>query len=85
METIIMVIEKSENHFGAYSENCEGIFAAGDTLEAVKADTLEAIRLIKKNLPSDQWPSQLLGEFEIVWVFKPQSHRVGKSQAELVG
>ena len=29
MEKIIIVIEKSKDHFGAYSENCDGIYAAG--------------------------------------------------------
>lgn len=84
MKTIIMVIEESENHFGAYSVNCEGIYAAGDSIEAVKADTLQAIYLIKKNLPKTQWPSQLLGDYDIVWKFAPRSHRVDKEQVELV-
>ena len=53
----------------AYSNNCEGIYAGGDTIEEVKADTYEAIRLIKKNLPEDRWPSQIKGEFEIEWKF----------------
>lgn len=46
-----MVIEKSKDYYGAYSENCDGIYAAGKNVEAVKADTFEAIRLIKNNLP----------------------------------
>lgn len=82
MERIIMVIEESENHYGAYSENCEGIYAAGDTIEAVKADTLEAIGLIKKNLPMGQWPSQLLGEYEIVWKIIP-AQPLEKEQFEM--
>lgn len=64
-----MVISASKDSFGAYSENCEGIFAAGDTLEEAKADTYEAIRLIKKNLPEERWPEQIKGEFEIEWKF----------------
>lgn len=68
-----MVIEKSKDFFDAYSENCDGIFAAGDSIEAVKADTLEAIRLIKKNLPEEQWPQQIKGEFEIEWKLDVQS------------
>ena len=64
-----MVISASKDSFGAYSENCEGIFAAGDTLEETKADTYEAIRLIKKNLPEERWPEQIKGEFEIEWKF----------------
>ena len=69
MEKIVMVISASKDSFGAYSENCEGIFAAGDTLEETKADTYEAIRLIKKNLPEERWPEQIKGEFEIEWKF----------------
>lgn len=68
-----MVIEKSKDFFDAYSENCDGIYAAGDSIEAVKADTLEAIRLIKKNLPEEQWPQQIKVEFEIEWKLDVQS------------
>lgn len=64
-----MLIGKSKDYYGAMSENCEGIYAAGDSIEAVKADTYEAIRLIKKNLPEDRWPEQIKGEFEIEWKF----------------
>ncbi len=67
MEKITMIIERSKDHIGAYSENCEGIFAAGDDMEAVKADTMEAIRLLKKNLPEESWPEQLKGDFELEW------------------
>lgn len=64
-----MNISASKDMFGAFSENCDGIYAAGDTIEATKADTYEAIRLIKKNLPEDRWPEQIKGEFEIEWKF----------------
>ena len=67
MEKIVMVIGASKDHLGAYSENCDGIYSAGETLEEVKADTYEAIRLIKMNLPEDRWPEQIKGEFEIEW------------------
>lgn len=69
MEKIIMIIEKSKDFFDAYSDNCDGIYAAGDSIEAVKADAEEAIRLIKKNLPEDRWPTQIKGEYEIEWKF----------------
>jgi len=68
-----MVIEKSKDFLDAYSENCEGIYAAGDSIEAVKADAEEAIRLIKKNLPEERWPQQIKGEYEIEWKFDVQS------------
>ena len=64
-----MNISASKDMFGAFSENCEGIYAAGDTIEATKADVYEAIRLIKKNLPEERWPGQIRGEFEIEWKF----------------
>lgn len=69
MEKIIMNISASKDMFGAFSENCEGIYAAGDTIEETKADTYEAIRLIKKNLPEERWPEQIKGDYEIEWKF----------------
>jgi len=67
MGKITMIIEKSKDYFDGYSENCDGIYAAGDSIEAVKSDTYEAIRLIKKNLPEERWPEQIKGNFEIEW------------------
>ncbi len=64
-----MNISASKDMFGAFSENCEGIYAAGDTIEETKADTYEAIRLIKKNLPEERWPKQIKGDYEIEWKF----------------
>ena len=67
MKKLIIVIERSSDHFGAYSENCEGIYAAGDSLDAVKSDTYESIKILKENLPEDQWPDILKEEFELEW------------------
>jgi len=69
MEKIVMLIGKSSDYYGAMSENCEGIYAAGPDIEAVKADTLKAIDGIKRNLPEDRWPEQIKGDFEIEWKF----------------
>lgn len=69
MEKIIMIIEKSKDFFDAYSDNCDGIYAAGDSVQAVKEDTYRAIEGIKRNLPEDRWPKQIKGEFEIEWKF----------------
>ncbi len=73
METLIMNICASSDSFGAYSQNCEGIFAAGSTIEECKKDTEQAIALIKKNLPQEQWPEVLKGEYKIVWHYDIQS------------
>ncbi len=67
MEKIVMIIEKSKDYFGAYSENCDGIYAAGSSIQEVKDDTYEAIRLIKEDLPEERWPVQIKGDFEIEW------------------
>ena len=67
MEKIIIVIEKSKDHFGAYAENCDGIYAAGKSIDEVKADTFEAIRLLKENLPEERWPEPLKVEYKIEW------------------
>ena len=69
MEKIIMLIGKSSDFYGAMSENCEVIYAAGPDIEAVKADTYKAIEGIKRNLPEDRWPEQIKGDFEIEWKF----------------
>lgn len=69
MEKILMIIEKSKDFYDAYSENCDGIYAAGNTLDEVKNDVEKAIELIKKNLPEEKWPKQIKGEYEIEWKF----------------
>ena len=68
-----MTICASEDSFGAYSENCNGIWAAGDTVEACKADAEKAIELIKKNLPESQWPEPIKGDYEIEWRYDTES------------
>lgn len=73
MEKIIMNICASSDSFGAYSENCDGIYAAGNTIEECKKDVVTAIELIKKNLPEEQWPEQIKGEYRLVWHYDVQS------------
>ena len=71
---IIMYISASADTFGACSENCPGIWAAGDTVEACKADTVRAIELIKKNMPREDWPTPLkAGEYTITWQYDIES------------
>lgn len=73
MEKITIIIERSKDLFDAYSENCDGIYGAGDTIEACKADIETSIREIKEKLPMDRWPEQLKGEYELVWKLDAQS------------
>ena len=64
-----MIVEKSKDYFDAYSENCDGIYAAGNSIDAVKADAEKAIKLIKQTLPEKQWPNEIKGDYEIEWKF----------------
>lgn len=73
MEKLIMTVEKSSDYYSAYSENCDGIYAAGNSLQEVKADTEEAVRLIKSNLPEDRWPDIIKGDYEIEYRLEPVS------------
>ena len=68
-----MNICASNDSFGAYSENCDGIYAAGDTVEACKQDVEKAIELIKENLPEERWPEEIKGEYRLVWHYDIQS------------
>lgn len=70
---LIITICASSDSFGAFSDNCEGIYAAGDTVAETKKDVLEAIRLIKENLPQDQWPEVIKNEYTIEWHYDVQS------------
>jgi predicted RNase H-like HicB family nuclease len=69
MEKLIVNIGASSDHYGAYAENCEGIYASGDNISEVKANVLEAIRLLKKEWPNDRIPELLKGEYEIEYKY----------------
>lgn len=73
MNQIIMNICASSDSFGAYSKNCDGIYAAGDTIEECKKDVEKAIEQIKKNLPEERWPELIKGEYELCWHYDTQS------------
>lgn len=73
MEKIIIVIEKSADHFSAYADNCDGIYGAGDSIQAVKDSIHEAIRLIKSELPATQWPDAIKGEYVLEFKLDVQS------------
>lgn len=70
---LVISICAGKDGFGAYSENCEGIYAAGDTVAETKNDAIEAIRLIKSSLPPERWPDIIKGEYSIEWRYDTQS------------
>lgn len=73
MKKIVIVIEKSKDFFDGYAENCDGIYGAGDSIQAVKDNIAEAIRLLKENCPADKWPDKLKGEYQLEYKLDVQS------------
>jgi len=69
MEKLIINIGASSDHYGAYAENCEGIYAGGSNIQDVKANLLESIRLMKKEWPDERIPEFLKGEYEIEYKY----------------
>lgn len=66
------MIEKSEDSFGAYAQDYEGIYGAGDTLAEVKQSILDAIDTIR-TFDLSNIPEILQADFELVFVFETQS------------
>ena len=73
MEKIIITVGASSDHFGAYAENCPGIYGAGDTPEAAKQNALEGLRLFVKHNQPENLPDILKGEYTIVYKYDTQS------------
>ena len=68
MKKIKIIIEKSSDSYGAYSENVSGIYGAGDTAETCKQSILDAIETIK-TLDESQVPTVLKGNYEVVYKY----------------
>lgn len=73
METINIVIEKTSDFYSGYTDNVDGIYCAGDSIEAVMADAKSAIALIKENLPEERWPEAIKGEYNLTYRLDPVS------------
>jgi predicted RNase H-like HicB family nuclease len=73
MEKIIVTVGASSDHFGAYVENCPGIYGAGDTPEAAKQNALEGLNLLVKHNKREDLPDILKGEYTIVYRYDTQS------------
>jgi len=72
MKTINITIEKSADSYGAYAENVDGIYGAGDTVEECKQSILDAIETIK-TFEEGQIPEILKSEYEINYKFDLES------------
>ncbi len=73
MEKVIIIIEKSKDYYSGYSENCDGIYGAGESIQVVKDNIQEAIQLIKTELPESQWPEPIKGDYTLEFKLDVQS------------
>ncbi|MDL2208142.1 hypothetical protein LJB97_00800 [Parabacteroides sp. OttesenSCG-928-O15] len=73
MEKIRIVVGASENHFGAYADNCDGVYGGGDTAREAIANAMEGLRLLKVSRPEQEWPEIIKGEYEVVYSYDVQS------------
>jgi predicted RNase H-like HicB family nuclease len=70
---IKVVIGRSKDNFGAYTDNVEGIYGGGDTVEEAKQSIINAIRLYKEYNTAENIPNILKGDYELVYKFDTQS------------
>ena len=70
---LIISISASADSFGAYAENCKGIYAAGDTVKEVKEDVEEAIRIYREITPESEWERPIAEGWPIEWRYDAQS------------
>ena len=70
---LIINICASSDSFGGFGENCDGIYAAGDSVAALKKDVLEAIRIYKEITPQNEWAEPIRENWPIEWHYDVQS------------
>lgn len=73
MDKLIINICASSDSFGAYAENCDGVYAAGDSVRAVKEDVLNVIGYLKEEIPEEDLPEPIKGNWPIEWHYDVQS------------
>jgi len=73
MERLKIIIGASKDYFGAYAENCPGIYGAGETAEAAKENALEGLRLLISSRPAEELPDILQQEYQIEYQYDTQS------------
>lgn len=69
MEKLIMIIEKSADHYSSYSQNTDGIYAGGDSVAEVKENVLNAIQLINESYKEKDIPELLKRSYEIIYKY----------------
>jgi predicted RNase H-like HicB family nuclease len=67
MDTLKIVVSGGKDHYGAWAKDVDGIYGAGETLEAVESNIKEAIALYREY--NDNIPEILKGYFELEFIF----------------
>ena len=70
MTTLHAIITRSENNYGAYLEEVDGIIGIGDTLQEVKKSLLESIDITIEECamnPEYVLPEEFKGDYEVVF------------------
>ena len=69
MSTINIIIGASSDHFGAYAENCVGVYGAGNTVEEAKENVLKGLELFINSREKKELPEILQGEYTISYKY----------------
>ena len=73
MKKIIITVGASSDHFGAYAENCPGVYGAGETPEEAKQNALDGLKLLIKYNDQENLPDILKSDYTIVYKYDTQS------------
>ncbi|MCL2073180.1 MAG: hypothetical protein FWH18_04625 [Marinilabiliaceae bacterium] len=73
MNTIIIQIGASSDHYGAFAENCPGVYGAGNTAEEAKQDALKGLELFINSRDKKDLPEILHNQYTIEYRYDTQS------------
>lgn len=65
MKKLIIIIEKTSDYYSAYAENCEGVYAGGDSIDEVKKDIDRSIKLLNQEWNKENIPEILKDDYKI--------------------
>lgn len=70
---LIINISASKDSFGAFAENCTGLYAQGDSVRELKQDVYDAIEIYKEITPEAEWAEPIRDGWPIEWHYDMQS------------
>lgn len=72
MKIINVIVEKSDDgHYSAYSDDVDGLFGAGDTVDEAQRSIYEGIEVMRG---FDKPPAILKEQLQIEWTYDVQSY-----------